>query len=223
MSAHQPWQRYRQPPRKLLQFRLRRGSPSYRHLSSAPDTMQSPALQHTPPLHDWPLQLMLQVAPPQVTCPGQALSAQLMCVSRVAALSSEFWHDGWPLHSIKQPRLSLLQLSLPGQLPAPRQRRSHSSASQRTSLIHAPAAMQRTSHELPPQLMLPEQLLGPEHSTVQLSASRHSTPLEHEPVPLHSTEQGTSGGHFTSSGQGWSSSQVMTQTALLQTPLVHAL
>jgi hypothetical protein len=102
------------------------------------------------------------------------------------------------------------------------QRKSHWAASQRTSLMHAPGAMQRTSHELPPQLMLPEQLLGPEHSTVQLSASRHSTPLEQEPMPVHATEQGTPTGHFTPSGQGWSSSQVMTQTALSHTPLVQA-
>ena len=96
----------------------------------------------------------------------------------------------------------MLQVTLPGQLPAPRQRRSHCAASQRTSLKQTPGARQRTSHESPPQLMLPEQLLSPEHSTVQLSASRHSTPLEHEPAPLHSTEQGTPGGHFTASGQG---------------------
>jgi hypothetical protein len=88
--------------------------------------------------------------------------------------------------------------------------------------MHAPEAEQRTSHELPPQLMLPEQLLAPEHSTAQLSASRHSTPLEQEPMPVHATEQGTPAGHFTPSGQGWSSSQVMTQTALSHTPLVQA-
>jgi hypothetical protein len=56
--------------------------------------MQLPALQQTPPLQDWPLQLTLQLSPPHVICPGQALSAQLMCVSCVAALSSEFWQDG---------------------------------------------------------------------------------------------------------------------------------
>lgn len=79
------------------------------------------------------------------------------------------------------------QLTLPGQLPVPLQRRSHWSASQRTSLMHEPWPSQRTSHELPPQLMLLEQLPMPEHWTVQLSASRHSTPLEHEPMPVHAT------------------------------------
>src|SRR5205814_548269 len=119
------------------------------------------------------------------------------CVSSVAALSSEFWHEGWPLHSIKQARLWPRQLTLPGQAPAPRQRRSHSSASQRTSLWHEPGASQRTSHDSPPQTTLPAQLLAPAHCTVQLSASLHSTPLAQEPMPLHSTLHGTPGGHFT--------------------------
>jgi hypothetical protein len=48
--------------------------------------MQVSALQHTPPVHDWPLQLTPQLSPPQLTWPGQALSAQLMCVSVLASL-----------------------------------------------------------------------------------------------------------------------------------------
>ena len=73
------------------------------------------------------------------------------------------------------------QLTLPGQLPMPLQRRSHWSASQRTSLMQAPCASQRISHELPPHRTLPAQLLVPPHCTVQLSASWQSTPLEHDP------------------------------------------
>lgn len=40
-------------------------------------------------------------------------------------------------------------------------------------------------------------------------------------MPLHATLQGTPAGHFTFSGQGCSSSQVMTHTAPWQVPLVH--
>ena len=57
--------------------------------------------------------------------------------------------------------LSPPQLSLPGQLLPPLQRRSQLSASQRTSLMHAPCFSQRTSHELPPHVRLPEQLFSP--------------------------------------------------------------
>ena len=163
---------------------------------------QSLASQQTPPLHDWPLQLTVQLAPLHLTWPGHAPSAQLTCVSPLALLSIEFWHEGWPLHSIKQELLLPPQLTLPGQLPVPLQRRPHSPASQRTSLMHEPWASQTTSHELPPHKMLPEQLLVPLHCTLQLSASWQSTPLMHEPWLLHITLQGTPAGHFTLSGQG---------------------
>ncbi len=145
------------------------------------------ALQQTPLLHELPLQLTLQLAPPQLTCPGHAPSAQVMCVSCVASLSIEFWHDGWPLHSIVHALALPPQLTLPGQLPLPRHCTSHRSASQRTSFMHAPWPSQRTSHELPPQLMLLAQLLTPTHCTVQLSASLQSTPLEQEPIAVHAT------------------------------------
>ena len=91
------------------------------------------------------------------------------------------WHEGWPLHSTTQELLFPPQLTLPGQLPVPLQRRSHWSASHRTSLMQAPCPAQRISQELPLHRTLPAQLLVPPHSTLQLSASWQSTPLEHEP------------------------------------------
>ncbi len=149
--------------------------------------MQSVALQQTPLLHELPQQLTLQLAPPQLTCPGHAPSAQVMWVSCLASLSIEFWHDGLPLHSMVHALVLPPQLTLPGQLLVPLQRTSHWSASQRTSLMHAPWPSQRTSHELPPQLMLLAQLLTPTHCTVQLSASLQSTPLEQEPIAVNAT------------------------------------
>jgi len=52
--------------------------------------MHASASQQTPPLHDTPLQLTVQLAPLHLTWPGQAPSAQLMRVSVVATLSIEF-------------------------------------------------------------------------------------------------------------------------------------
>jgi hypothetical protein len=175
--------------------------------------MQSVALQQTPPPQAVPLQLTVQLAPPQVTCPGHAPSAQLTCVSFSAILSTEFWQEGWPLHSTRHELLAPPHVTLPGQLPAPLQRKSQRSASQRSSLVHAPFPSQRTSHELPPQLTWLAQLLAPMHCTLQLSASLHSTPLEQALLPVHATEHGTPAGHFTVSLQGCASSHVITHNA----------
>jgi hypothetical protein len=62
-------------------------------------------------------------------------------------------------------------VSLPGQLLAPLQRRSHLSASQRTSLMHEPGSSQRTSHDEPLQLTLPAQLFSAPQLTTQLVES----------------------------------------------------
>ena len=83
--------------------------------------------------------------------------------------------------------LSPPQLSLPGQLLPPLQRRSQLSASQRTSLMHAPCFSQRTSHELPPHVRLPEQLFSPAQLMMQVEEPWQSTPLEHEPGAVQST------------------------------------
>jgi hypothetical protein len=63
------------------------------------------------------------------------------------------------------------QLSLPGQLLTPLQRKSHLSASQRSSLMHEPCCSQRTSHEEPLQVTLPAQLFSAAQLTTQLVES----------------------------------------------------
>jgi hypothetical protein len=135
-----------------------------------PVTWQSAAVQHTPLAHDAPLQLTLHVAPWQLMSPGQLPLAHDTVVSRVAALSIKFWQAWVPLHSNRHELASPPQLSLAGQLFWPLQRMSHLSASQRISFLHAPCAPHTTSQELPPQLMLPEQVFSALHCTEQLDA-----------------------------------------------------
>ena len=154
-------------------------------MSVTPDSLQSAALQQTPLPQETPLQLTWQLAPPQLISAGQLPLPQLMRVSCEALLSIRFWQAGWPLHSTTQLLLPSPQPSLPEQLFMPRQRRSHLSALQRSSLWQVPAPSQRTSHELPPQSTRPTQLLSAMHSTLQLAAPWQSTPLEQEPVAVH--------------------------------------
>jgi hypothetical protein len=79
--------------------------------------------------------------------------------------------------------------------------------------MQLPGLSHTTSHELPAQVTLPEQLLSPLQCTLQLAAPWQSTPLEHALWLRQSTRHATPSGHFTLSVQGCSASQVMTQTA----------
>jgi hypothetical protein len=63
------------------------------------------------------------------------------------------------------------QLTFPGQLFLPSQRKAQSSASQRSSLMQAPCFVQSTSHEAPLQVTLPAQLFWAEQLTTQVVAS----------------------------------------------------
>jgi hypothetical protein len=144
-------------------------------------------LQHTPLAQEPALQLTTQEAPPQLMAAGQLFAAQAMFVSCVAPLSIKFWQACLPLHSNKQELAASLQLSLLGQLFSPLQRTSHFCASQLISFLHEPCALHTTSHELPPQRMLPEQVFSATHCTEQVSASRQSMACEQAPGVLHCT------------------------------------
>jgi hypothetical protein len=111
------------------------------------------------------------MSPPQVICPGQLPSAQLMRVSCLAPLSIRFWQACSPLHSMRQRLVVVPQLTFPGQLFVPSQRNAQSSASQRSSLMQAPCFVQSTSHEAPLQVTLPEQLFSAAQLTTQVVES----------------------------------------------------
>lgn len=192
-------------------------------VSSLPVTVQSVALQQTPLGQEPLLQLTVHLSPVQETWLGQADSAQAMLVWVTAALSTWFWQDCGPLHSMVQVVLLSEQLTLPGQLFGPLQRSSQLSAPQRTSLMHAPCFSQRTSHELPPHWTFPAHELAPAHCTVQLVESWQSTPLEHEPSAWHRTWQPTPAGHFTCWLQGCAASHVTMQMSPMHLPMpAHA-
>ncbi|HEX6245391.1 MAG TPA: hypothetical protein VFZ61_30925, partial [Polyangiales bacterium] len=74
-----------------------------------------------------------------------------------------------PLQSTLQLCVLPPQLTLPEQLSVPLHLRSQESASQ------------RTSHELPAHVTLPEQLLSAPQLTTQLDEALQLMPLEHEP------------------------------------------
>jgi hypothetical protein len=63
------------------------------------------------------------------------------------------------------------QLTLPGQLLVPSQRNAQSSASQRSSFMHEPCFVQRTSQEDPLQVTLPAQLFSAAQFTTQVVES----------------------------------------------------
>ena len=151
--------------------------------------LQASALQHTPlwQVLSASAQVTLQLSPPQVIGPAQLPAVQSTTVSCVAPLSIKFVQVSWPLHSTLQDWVLPPQLTFPGQLSVPLQRKSQESASQRTSLVHALAFSQRTSHELPPQVTLPAQLLSAPQLTMHVVESLQSTPLEHEPGARQST------------------------------------
>jgi hypothetical protein len=113
-----------------------------------------------------------------------------------------FWHEDAPLQAMVHSFVLLPQLTLPGQLLPPVQRSPQLSASQRTSLMHAPCLLQPTSQALPRQLMLPAQALSASHATLQVSAPAQSTPLEQELGSVQLTLHGTPSGQTTFSLHG---------------------